>query len=221
MHHPAKSLVRVILGFQNSGSNPFRSHRNYRHLFGELWVTATISGGHSWITKHVSVVIPSKIRTPHNTSGVYSAANLALDATTQPAAQGLPAGKVLLSTVYMRWLTINVWDQFDASIGDIYAGAPVAEVSGGTTYFINDTITSSGTYLDPTGLEVDNDDRVDAGSTEATTWYSQPKFPIPVAGRTGTQNITVKVDGFTLNPSIVSRTWTASSPNTLTISWPN
>ena len=109
-------------------------------------------------------------------------------------------------------------DQFGGSLGDIYEGAQIAEVLGGVTYGFYNNLSSSGKYLDPVGAGSEGD-IVDAGSTVAATWYAQPM--IPMSAKTTSQNIPVKVDGFTLNPSIVNRVWTTTPPNTLTITWPN
>lgn len=165
----------------------------------------------------VSVVVPSKIATPHDTTGTYQAVNRVLNASTSPAILGLAAGKVSLQTIYVRNLTITVKDQFNGLIGDIYAGAEVTETFGTTNFSINQPLLSSSTYTDPVGLGIE-DSVVDATSA-ATNWSSQPLQPMVNAS--ATQNIPVRVDGFLLVPAISARTWTTTFPNTLTISWPN
>lgn len=186
---------------------------------GDSYIRANEMGTPLAGSKSVSVVIPSKIATPHDTSGTYSASNRALDGSTSPGVVGLARGEVLLCTVYVRYLSIVVHDQFGASIGDVYLGAKVAEILQGQTVDNGITLSASSSYLDPVGTCRHNNDIVDAGSTAATTWWSQPM--LPMVNNSATQNIPVLVDGFTLNPSIVNRTWTTTPPSTLSITWPN
>jgi hypothetical protein len=130
----------------------------------------------------------------------------------------LPAGKVSLQTIYVRYLTITVKDQFNNLIGDIYAGAVVTETIGAANVTINQPLTSASTYSDPVGLGIQHS-IVDATSTAAANWPAQPLQPMVSAS--ATQNIPVQVDGFILVPAISARTWTTTAPSTLTISWPN
>jgi len=183
---------------------------------GDSSITAT-SQGMTLVTKPVSVVVPSKVATPHDTTGEYVKANRVTDATTSPSYNGLPSGKVALQTIYARFLTITVKDQFNALIGDIYEGAEITETLGASNVSINQTLTSSSTYSDPVGEGIVWG-IVDAGSTTAKDWPTQSLQPMQ--SHMETESIPVQVDGFTLVPGINSRTWTATPPDTLTISWP-
>jgi hypothetical protein len=170
------------------------------------------------VTKPVSVVVPSKIATPHDTTGTYFAENRVLDASTSPAFPDLGSGWVALTTLYCRALTITVKDQFDALIGNIYLGANVTETLNNSIVPINQSLTASSTYSDPVcSLIFVNS--VLSGSDSATSWPQQPLMPMESGN--GNQNIPVQVDGFALSPSIVNRSWTAAPPGTFTISWPN
>ncbi len=172
------------------------------------------------VTKPFSVVVPSKVATPHDTPGTYLAENRVLHAGTSPAFQGLAPGRVALTTIYCRILTITVKDQFDALTGDVYLNAAITETLGSppVTYSINQSLTSGSTYSDPVcQIRFVND--VLAGSPAAASWTSEPL--VPMVNESGSQNIPVQVDGFALSPAIVNRGWTATPPNTFTISWPN
>lgn len=184
---------------------------------GDASITAKGSSA-TLVTQKVSVVVPSKVATPHDTMGTFVAANRVLTATTSPPAQGAGPGEVELATIYARFLTITVKDQFNDLIGDIYAGAIVTETVGASNVSINQSLTSSSTYSDPVGLKI-HGSFVVAESTAAMNWPTQSLLPMVSA--TATQNIPVQVDGFTLVPGIATRTWTSTPPNTLTISWPN
>jgi len=151
------------------------------------------------------------------------------DATTSPATIGLQPGQVALATIYVRFLTVTVHDQFDDSLGDIYVNAEVSEVAGdGNYHSINQPLSASGTYLDPVGPSI-GIRYVAAGSSEANNWPSAAKNPAPSGCNAETADVPVKVDGFLLNPSVETRTAnlcgngssTTSPPVTLTISWPN
>ena len=183
---------------------------------GDSSITAT-SLGKTLANITVSVVVPSKVATPHDTVGAYVAENRVTDGTTSPSYNGLPSGKVALQTIYARFLTITVKDQFNALIGDIYEGAEVTETLGASNISINQSLTSSSTYSDPVGEGI-LWGIVDAGSATANNWSTQSLQPMQ--SLTQTENIAVQVDGFTLVPGVNSRTWTATPPNTLTISWP-
>jgi hypothetical protein len=184
---------------------------------GDAMIIATHSSGS--MTKYpVSVVIPSQVGTPHDlTGGGVVAANRVLDATTSPAAPGLPAGQVLLATIYVRFLNIIVWDQFGDTIGTLYQGALITE--GGTS--INQTLTMASTYADPTGIaRFPAVNVVPAGSPAALAWPTQPLIPIPPGGVTVNTSSPVEVDGFALSPAVVNRSATANPPGSVTITWP-
>jgi len=180
---------------------------------GDQTIAADHTSGYS-VTQSVTVVVPSKVGTPHDTQGGGMAiANRVLDATTSPAAVGLQPGQVALVTTYLRFVNVVVWDRFNEPIGTIYQGAEVFE---GVT--INQFLSANSTYLDPVGF-VEIDSIVQAGSAAAQAWPSQPLIPLQHTGST-VQNIAVQVDGFALNPAIVNRTVTLNPPNSITITWP-
>lgn len=184
---------------------------------GDSFIRAKHSGS-TLANKTVLVVVPSKVATPHDTTGTYVAANRVLDAGTSPAFQGLPSGQVALATIFARFLTITVKDQCNNLVGDVYTGANVTETVGTSNVSINQQLTSASTYSDPVG-GLRTFSIVQRGSAAALGWPEQPLQPM-VSG-SETQYIAVQVDGFTLVPGIADRTWTATPPNTLTITWPN
>ena len=145
-------------------------------------------------------------------------ANRALDATTSPGILGLPPGTVMLTTVYIRFLTITVHDRWNHPIGDLYAGAAVTETFGGSNFPINQTLSANSTYLDPVGYP-EGQQIVAAGSPAAIAWPSAPTNPLS-HNNSEVQNVAVQIDGFNLNPAIVNRTVTAVAPNNVTITWP-
>lgn len=187
---------------------------------GDASIAADHSSDFYFVQYTASVVVPSQIATPHDTNGGgVVVANRVLDATTSPFIGNLPPGDVLLATTYGRVLTITVWDQFGEPIGDIYQGAAVSEddPSGGT-HPLNQLLTAASTYSDPVGTAAINS-VVTAGSPDALAWPSQPQMPLTLSG-SFPATLNVYVDGFLLNPAIVSRTLTFSPPNSVTITWP-
>jgi hypothetical protein len=184
---------------------------------GDSSITAVYSSK-TVVTKPVSVVVPSKIATPHDTDGVYSPSNRVLDGTTSPAAHGVASGNVLLVTLYCRYLNIVVKDQFNELIGDVYAGAEITETRNGQTLSANQFLSSHSSYGDYVGTFTEWGLAL-ADSPTAQAWPNQPL--LPVASSSGTQNIPVQVDGFSLNPAVAGRVWTATAPSTVIVSWPN
>ena len=184
---------------------------------GDQSITATDSSSGTTVAQAVSVVVPSKVGSPHDlTGGGLVSQNMDLDATTSPGWGGATPGNVLLSTIYVRFLVITVTDQFDDNIGDIYAGALVSEY-GGTS--INQNLTTSSTYSDPVGVAFNPANPiVPAGSARANSWPTSAL--LPMQNFSATQNIPVEVDGFPLNPAIVNRQVAATPPSTVTITWP-
>ena len=172
--------------------------------------------------KPVSVVVPSKIATPHDHTGTYvGATNMVLDGDSVPAIWGLNSNDVYLATAYCRNLTITVTDQFDALIGDVYLNAVITETDPGhPNQKINQSLTSSSTYTDAicalsprSGTHI-----VTRGSSAASSWPTDPHEPM-------TYNIYVsdpgvQVDGFgDLDPGLEGRVVTDSPPNSIFISW--
>jgi Bacterial Ig-like domain (group 2) len=186
---------------------------------GDATITATHNAG-TTSTHSVSVVVPSKVGTPHETfSGNVTGVNLVGSPTSIPPIDS-PPGRVELLTMFIRTLTILVLDQFDSPVGDLYAGANITEF-GGTP--INVTLSSSSTYPDVVGHGISRDYPLNnpylPNSPEALSWSTDSPVTMFV-GNDITQNISVEVDGFALNPAIVNRRWVATPPNGLVIIWP-
>jgi hypothetical protein len=150
-------------------------------------------------------------------SQTVTGTNLAISACTSPVVLGIGTN-VDLFTDYSIHMTITVWDQFMTSVGDLYAGAAISETSGGTVYPINQTLTSSSTYTDPFGPGYVSASNVSPSDPRVAAWPSQPLGPFPIATQTPTTP--VQVDGFSIG-TISTRTWTSTSPNTVTITWPD
>jgi hypothetical protein len=191
---------------------------------GDSFITAEFSNGTLFATlleKPAFVAVPSKVATPHDTTGSLVIANRVLDASTSPAVPGLPANHVLLATIFVRFLTITVQDQCNNLIGDLYAGARVTETHETAMVDINQPLTASSTYSDPAGVMNDQGGAVvPRDDPAATGWPTWPLLPMPALDVT--QNVAVQVDGFALAPAIVGRRVVASpSANTVTITWPN
>lgn len=75
---------------------------------GDSFIRAVHSGA-TLVNKPVFVSVPSKVATPHDTTGAgLVIANRVLDANTSPAWQGLAANDVMLATIYVRYLTNTV-----------------------------------------------------------------------------------------------------------------
>jgi Big-like domain-containing protein len=206
-----------VINFDCVGKNQSGSHGD-----------GTIKANHTGMvigTAAVDVLVPHNVSATHDTTGGgVVAANLVLDASTSPGWVCLPAGQVKLITGYYRFLNITVCDQFGGLMGDLYEGAEVSEFASCDNQYhsINQPLTTSSTYVDPTGLSASqtNGSVVPAGSPEAQSWPSQPLITFQ-GSASNTDNIGVRVDGFQLNPGIVNRQWTiSSSPPSVTIAWP-
>jgi hypothetical protein len=197
---------------------------------GDSSITAKMSGS-TIATAAVEVIVPHNVSATHDTTGGgLVIANRVMDATTSPGFVCLSAGQVALSTIYVRFLSVTVCDQFGGLIGTLYQGAEVSEFNSCDSQFhtINQPLTSSSTYSDPDGAGVGTI-TVAAGSAQANSWPSQPRNPAPPGCNSGpVESIRVRVDGFELTPGIANRQWTlcgtgsssTSPPVTLTISWP-
>src|SRR5262249_943475 len=105
----------------------------------------------------VTVVVPGAIAGPptypHDTiGGGVVVENRALNITTTPVLIDIDQGHRALDTIYARFLTIKVLDQFGDLLGDIYKDAEVEENDGlGHVFSINSPLTASGTYADAAG----------------------------------------------------------------------
>jgi hypothetical protein len=200
---------------------------------GDVTLTASDSGTPLTPTAAVSVIVPHNISSMHDTTGRLDIENKWLDDTTSPAITGLVPHTVELDTIYVRFLNIIVCDQFGALIGDVY-GNPGAEVTeqapDGSWVTINQYLTTNSTYSDPVGDRVPRTPSVVAkGSSDATSWLGARLLPYPSGCPTfAPQNISVRVDGFDLTPSVVDRRLalcgdgsSTGPPNvTITITWP-
>jgi hypothetical protein len=199
---------------------------------GDRQIKALISGS-LIASAPVSVVVPDKIATPHDTAGSgVMIENRALNETTSPALADIPSDQFALVTVYIRNLTIAVTDQFGDSIGDIYTGAEITErlANSVTPVKLNQSLTTSSTYTDPVGGFPRSGIVIPANDPRINTWPSQPKIPAPSGTNTNPQTFSVFVDGFRLNPdpAVNNRTITVvgdghsvtSPPVSVTITWP-
>jgi hypothetical protein len=188
---------------------------------GDQTITARHSTGMT-TTHPATVAIPRKIGTPHPTfSGTVTGVNFIASRTSVPPFPEITEGKVWLYTLYTRTINVLVWDKWGKPIGDLYSGATIKEFD----IDIGVTLTSSSTYPDIVGTGVLRDyplppiDYDPPPASPANTWLTDSPKLLPV-GDSRTQTIPVKVDGFPLDPSVVGRTWTATPPNTLVITWP-
>ena len=186
--------------------------------------------GNSVGTAAVEVIVPSSVGIPHNTSGTVVIANGIFDSTTSPAELCLPAGQVRLATMYERFITVTVRDQFGGLIGGLYQGAEVSEIApcDGQWHSINQPLSSVSTYQDPVGALIGNT-LAARGSTAANNWLSAGKIAWPSGCISSQpQNFAVRVDGFNLSPAVANRvvticgdnTSTSSPPVTITVTWP-
>ena len=176
----------------------------------------------------MSIVVPSKIATPHDMTGTYvGATNRVLDANTVPVIWGLNANDVILATTYCRNLTITVKDQYNALVGDVYPNAVITEDAGGGlgNLPINQVLTTSSTYADANrifffrpGGPYNPKGIFTRGGPEASAWPLDPTIPMtnqsPISNHPA-----VQVDGFSLNPGYGGRTIITLPPNDIGISW--
>ena len=217
----SNNKLTVTQGSTSNGVISFDAvGRNQSGMHGDGTIKANYSGM-VIATAAVDVLVPHNVSATHDTvGGGLFPANRALDATTSPPIIGVPVGQVELSTIYLRFLTITVCDQFGGLIGDLYQGA---ELSENDTFFgvisINQPLTVSSTYSDPVGTR-EVCCAVASGSAEAMAWPTQPQLPL-TQNASVTQNISVYVDGFALSPAIANRVVTVhSSPVSVTVTWP-
>jgi hypothetical protein len=193
---------------------------------GDEWLIPTISGSNKPMSAIV-VIVPAAIGTPHPTyNSTVTGTNRVLDGTTSPATTGLSSGDVWLVTEYDYFMTMQVVDQFGVNLDQLYAGAPISETINFQVVAINQNLTASGTYSDPVGKDMPRDNgpsAVPAGSTDALQWVlvSNTYRVALITINPTTQNIPVSVAGISLNPGVVGRVVSTTSPNSLTITWPN
>lgn len=108
---------------------------------------------------YVVVIAPSSIGTVTPLTGNVQAVNQALTSTTSPPVYAnhrclYYPGYVNLHTAYQITQTIQVLDQFQKPLDDMYVGADVTENDGDR---ILQTIGAGGTYPDPAGLSPEFD----------------------------------------------------------------
>lgn len=217
------STSNGVISFDVVGKNKSTMH-------GDATIRAN-SAGAVIATAAVDVIVPNNVSSAHDNVGAgVNIANGAFDAMTSPAELCLPAGQVRLATMYERFLSVIVCEQFGALIGDLYQGAEVSEVApcDGQWHSINQPLTSESTYSDPVGALIGNT-QVARGSSAANSWLTAARIPWPV-GCISSQPMfaAVRVDGFDLNPAVANRTVTicgdgqsaTSPPVTITITWP-
>jgi hypothetical protein len=170
----------------------------------------------------VTVVVPGAIAGPpnyqHDTTGTLAVQNMALNLTTSPT-KNIDSGHVELDTIYARFLTITVLDQFGDPLGNLYQNAEVEENIFGTLVSINSPLSATGTYSDPVGAVL-HGNKVAKGDPSIADWLKPDAAKLPLMADSEPQTIAVSVDQFALTPSVAGRTWTATPPNSITISWP-
>lgn len=154
-------------------------------------------------TQTLTVVVPAKLVHSSNTGSGIVIQNIAMNPTTTPPSYRVSRSQYELNTNYYRNLTITVTDKWDIPVGDVYVGAEITEVLGTFEGSINYPLTASGTYVDPVGLFMEGD-VVSVGDSRIAAWPSQPRLEAlaPGTNHPSTQNITVKVAGFQLDPAI-------------------
>lgn len=175
----------------------------------------------------LTVVVPKKIIS--QSAGATGTENLIVNSGTTPSFAGVPTHEGVLITLHRQIVTVNVRDQFGDPIGDsrLYLDAPVSELFPGNTSAIpiNRKILADSSYLDPVGLSIW---RGYPGPAPRVlfldprnllhTLNPNPAFALPnvTAAQSRTDTFQARVDGFTLQPSIV-RTLTLSPGQNLTL----
>jgi len=185
---------------------------------GDTTIEARI-GGQTCAKIQAIVVVPTKIHEPYpEADGDVAPQNLVLDASTSPAAWGLPPNAVQLVTAWIQWLTIGVEDQFGDDLDELYEGVDVQERVGGVWRSINQTLTGSGTYQDPVFVfSKPAISQVPTGSQAAQDWPTEPT--LTMVAFDGVQNIPVRVDGHPIG-AIKLRRVIGTPPNHVEIDWP-
>jgi hypothetical protein len=180
-------------------------------------------------TQAVTVVVPTKIGTPHDTAGGgLVIQNIAMNSTTTPPFPGVPSNQFLLVTAYIRLLTITVRDKWDHPIGDVYNGAEVTEVFGGNPELsINSPLNAASQYIDRVGVLTPRQPPTPLAASDplVAAWPTQPRAEATTPGNciSGTQNIEVRVAGSPLTPAIarsVDLCRDTSGNYALQITWP-
>jgi len=183
----------------------------------DVQITATDTAVGGQFSQPVSVIVPSQIATPHpQPSQTVTGVNVAINACKSPVAAGIGTNDSLY-TDYSIHMTITVWDQFGTPVGDLYAGAAVLEPYQSIYIPINQSLTSGSTYTDPFGPGYISVASLPQNDPRVAAWPSQPLGPFPITTQTPTTP--VQVDGFPIG-TISTRTWTSTSPNTVTVTWP-
>ncbi|MDD4340867.1 MAG: hypothetical protein PHO14_01375 [Kiritimatiellae bacterium] len=186
---------------------------------GDVEIRAKHNGQVVKTTKAL-VLKPIAIHSPHpEYNGTVTGQNRVLDSTTSPPAGTPPGYVVLMKGEYITYLEIRVDDQYGKALHSIYAGASVTEGGG----CLNMYMTSSGTYLDPVSFSCDArqvlaENPPGTPNPEIAQFLASAVPPAPQT--TVTQNLSVEVEGHSVNPAIVSRVVTAWVPDNLQIQWP-
>src|SRR5215471_7846092 len=154
---------------------------------------------------------------------------IALNINTSPSIVDVDSTEKVLVTVYLRWLTITVRDQFTDLIGDIYLNAEISEALGVSVYSLHQHLTSTSTYVDPVGHFEGSTIVSATDTTDINNWVNGSTMnPLPSGLSPSTQNLPVFVDNYRLkpDPAISNRTitysgsGTTSPPVSVTITWP-
>ena len=173
----------------------------------------------------VTTITPHAIGPTHDTVGTsgdpgpggVQASNELLNDHTSPAIFNLPAPQVIRGTIYVRWLEVDVVDQFGDPLGDFYEGADIVEDGK----LINQKLALDSTYLDPVGWWICTPPPLpDENDPRAAPWITTAS-PIPMQPFLTVQNIKIALDDLELTTGIVNRTVrTDPATQNIIIAWP-
>ncbi|WP_302120741.1 hypothetical protein [Allorhodopirellula heiligendammensis] len=100
-----------------------------------------------------------------------------------------------LITAWIAWVTMEVCDQFEDSLDEMYEGCCVEEKNRGNWYPINQAITSDGKYQDPVMWYQEPDPSiVDADSQSAEDWPAEQALTM-ASSACAPQRIPVRICG--------------------------
>jgi len=145
------------------------------------------------------VVVPARIESPA-AKGQVDAKKLNLSPITSPADHSVPAGFVQRVVAYLHILELQVYDQFDDNLHEVYTDIEVFEDFGNGATTINQKIRSGGVYSDPVGTSIQWDGPIRETLPAAINWPTDP-LPTPIPHQTLTQpggNFNVVIGGHAL-----------------------
>ncbi len=160
-------------------------------------ITITVSGTNlTGDTAKGTVVIPHHIHRAPDSGTSDPQKRVAGNATSQPPFLGVAAGQAVIAVAFPWDLSVEVRDQFETKLDDIYNGSDVDETKGGATVSISSI--SGGKYTDHIGKALTYGTQTEA---IANHWAGQPHNtpvnPAPAAG-TNTTTLEIAVGGHSL-----------------------